>query len=522
MKIAIVFPNLNGSPQTLDLGIAYLATYIKECTHHEVKIIDTTFHRRHWRKHIRKQIEEFKPDVIGFSVLSVLWDYTKLIARDIRSYHNVPHIVGGYQAILAPEETIIADEIDVICTGEGEYTLTEYLNALEKKLPLEGIKGIWYKENGKVIKNEKREAIKDLDIMPFPDWDLFDDIEKYLFFLGRLYVIGTRGCPYKCSFCAEVSLEVVFGGKRWRERTPERYVEEIAYQYEKYKDRGMKGAHLFDTVFSFNDQWFDRWTKAYKEKGLNTKLPFTIFVRPDKHNAAEYKIKELAESGCAQVRMGIESGDDSVRKSELTKPGCSNNTIIEITKKLNRYGILAKSYSIIGFPHDTKKSIKNTIRFADNPMVQTQFVLSYTPIQGTPMANKMKEGMNSAGTKNVYSFHFSGGVKNPNYSWWYVDLMLLWCYLYFGTKQAWYSFTSDPLNFIKVVPSRIFMGIVWGNPLILTTLYGIIHASFWDSWRKTQKKRWDRDYSYAYEETQRQNSTDIFSQENNDRIKMYR
>ncbi|MEQ1879067.1 MAG: radical SAM protein, partial [Bdellovibrionia bacterium] len=382
MKIAIVFPNLNGSPQTLDLGVAYLATYIQERTEHEVKIIDTTFHRRHWKKHVRKQIEEFKPDVIGFSVLSVLWDYTKEIAREIRTYHNVPHIVGGYQAILAPEETIESDLFDAICTGEGELTIVDYLEAIGKNKPLKDVLGIWYRENGKVIKNANRPAIPSLDSLPFPNWDLFDDIEKYLFFLGRLYAIGTRGCPYRCTFCAETSLERanVFAGKRWRERSAERYVEEIAYQYEKYKDRGMHGAHLFDTVFSFNDKWLDNWVEAYRAKGLHKKLPFTIFVRPDKHNASAAKIRLLAQAGCAQVRMGIESGNDDVRKGELRKPGCSNTGIEEITATLSENGILAKTYSIIGFPHDTKQSIVQTIKFADNPLVQTQFVLSYTPI----------------------------------------------------------------------------------------------------------------------------------------------
>lgn len=494
MKIAIIFPNLNGSPQTLDLGVAYLATYIAEKTKHEVKVIDTTFHSRHWRKHVRKQVEEFKPDVIGFSVLSVLWDHTQEIARDIRSYHPVPYIIGGYQAILAPEETIESDLADAICTGEGELTLTEYLDAMEAGRSLQGIQGIWYKENGQIIKNEKRPAIPSLDSLPFPNWDLFEDIDKYLFFLGRLYCIGTRGCPYRCTFCAETSLESahIFGGNRWRERSPENYVAEIAHQYEKYKNRGMIGAHLFDTVFSFNDKWLDTWVEAYQARGLHKKLPFTIFVRPDKHNASPKKIATLAAAGCAQVRMGIESGNDDVRLSELRKPGCTNNGIYSITAKLSEHGILAKTYSIIGFPHDTKESIRKTIRFADNPMVQTQFVLSYTPIQGTPMAMKMKDGMNSKGTNKVYSFHFSGGVKNPNYSSWYVDLMLVWCYLYFGTKQACLSFRSAPINFLKVVPSRIFMGFVWGNPLLLTTLYGIIHASFWDGWRRTQKKKWEK------------------------------
>lgn len=493
MKIALIFPNLHAMPQTLDLGIVYLATYIKERTNHEIIVIDVTYHRRHWRKYVRERIEAFQPDVIGFSTFSVLWDCTKLIRNEIFSYYKkVPVIVGGYQAIMCPEETIEAPEVDLICTGEGEYTLTEYLDALEKDLPLSTVQGIWFKDAfGKVIKNPNRPAIPSLDLLPYPDWDVFEDIDKYLYFLGRLYAVGTRGCPYKCSFCAEVALEVTFKNKRFRERDPIKYVDEIEYQYNKYKDRGMVGAHFFDTVFSFRDEWLEKWTEEYKRRGLDKKLPFTAFARPDHHNMSEKKIKMLAEAGCAQLRMGIESGDSDVRKSELRKPGCSNNTIIEITQKLNAYNILAKTYSIIGFPHDTKKAIWNTLKFADNPYTQTRFVLSYSPIPGTPMAAKVQK-MHRETNIQKYSFHFSGGVKNSNYGPHYINLVLLWCYIYFGLQQAWMSFSTSPILFIRIVSTRLWKGFLWGNPLLLTSLYSIIHASYWPGWRRRQKKFWEK------------------------------
>jgi anaerobic magnesium-protoporphyrin IX monomethyl ester cyclase len=493
MKVVIIFPNLHAMPQTLDLGIGYLATYIQEKTHHEVKVIDVTFHRRHWQEHVRKQIEDFPPDVIGFSSFSVLWDCTRLIANDIFTYYKkVPVIVGGYQAIMCADETIQAKEVDAICTGEGEHTLTAYLNAIEKGESLKGILGIWYKdETGQIIKNANRPAIPSLDEMPFPNWDLFDDIDKYLFFLGRLYAIGTRGCPYKCSFCAEVALEVTFKGGRWRERDPIRYVDEIEYQYNKYKDRGMHGVHLFDTVFSFSEDWLKVWSAEYRRRGLHEKLPFTVFARPDQHNMSDSKIRILAESGCAQVRMGIEAGDSTVRLKELRKPGCTNDTILNRIQKLNENGIMAKTYSIIGFPHDNKESIWKTLKFADNPFVGTKFVLSYTPIPGTPMAAKV---IKMHRDKNIqkYSFHFSGGVDNANYGPHYINLVLLWCYIYFGFKQAWLTFRASPIGFFKILTTRWYRGLQWGNPFLLTTLYALIHASFWPGIRRVQKNHWDR------------------------------
>ncbi|MBY0552889.1 B12-binding domain-containing radical SAM protein [bacterium] len=492
MKIALIFPNLHAMPQTLDLGIVYLATYIKERTEHEVLVIDVTFHSRDWQNYVKQKIEGFQPDVICFSTFSVLWDCAKLITRDIFTYYKkVPVVVGGYQAIMCAQETIEAEEVDIICTGEGELTMAAYLDALKNNLDLSTVHGIWYKDRSGVIMKNPNRGVAHLDDLPFPDWDVFEDIEKYLYFLGRLYAIGTRGCPYKCSFCAETALEVTYKNKRWRERDPIRYVDEIEYQYNKYKNRGMYGLHLFDTVFSFSEEWLIAWTEEYKRRGLHKKLPFTVFARPDQHNMSEKKIQILADAGCAQVRMGIESGDTDIRKTELRKPGCSNNIILDRIQLLNKYGILAKTYSIIGFPHDNKQSIWKTFSFANNPFVQTKFVLSYSPIPGTPMAAKV-EKMHREKNIQKFSFHFSGGVKNSNYGPHYINIMLLWCYIYFGMELAWRSLKSDPINFFKIVPSRIFMGWRWGNPLLLTTLYSLIHATYWPGWRKEQKKYWQK------------------------------
>jgi len=493
MKVAIIFPNLHAMPQTLDLGIAYIATYIEQCTSHQVKVIDVTFHRRHWQKHVRQQIEEFQPDVIGFSTFSVLWDCAKLITNHIFTYYpKKPVIIGGYQAIMCAEETIAATEVDAICTGEGEHTLAEYLDALESGRSLKGVAGIWYKEaDGQIVKNPNRPAIPSLDTLPFPNWDLFDDIEKYLFFLGRLYAIGTRGCPYKCTFCAETALEVTFKGGRWRERDPIRYVDEIEYQYNKFKDRGLSAMHLFDTVFSFSEEWLETWSAEYIRRGLHEKLPFTVFARPDQHNMSDRKIALLAKTGCAQIRMGIEAGDSAVRIKELRKPGCSNDVILNRIQKANEYNILCKTYSIIGFPHDNKDSILRTLKFADNPFVQTKFVLSYTPIPGTPMAAKVKK-MHREKNIQKYSFHFSGGVDNENYGPHYINLMLLGCYIYFGIKQAWLTFRGSPSRFFVVLVSRWYRGLQWGNPFLLTTLYALIHATHWAGWRRQQKRQWEK------------------------------
>jgi hypothetical protein len=144
-------------------------------------------------------------------------------------------------------------------------------------------------------------------------------------------------------------------------------------------------------------------------------------------------------------------------------------------------------------------------------------VLSYTPIPGTPMAKKAIE-MNREKNIQKFSFHFSGGVKNNNYGPHFIHLALLWCYLYFGTKQIWLSFKSSPRTFLKIVPSRIFMGLVWGNPLLLTSLYSLIHADYWVGWRKSQAIYWDKNFKMLYDSQDQQQETINVSERLNEKF----
>jgi radical SAM superfamily enzyme YgiQ (UPF0313 family) len=491
MKVCLIYPNLDGTPQSLDMGVAYLATYIDERTSHKVRIVDLTFHRRHWESYIKEELEKLRPDAVGISVVSLFFDHAKKIAKKIKEHANIPIIVGGYQAIMAPEETMKVEEFDAMCTGDGEYTLEEYLKALECKGDLREVKGIWFRENGKIVKNEKREYNADLDSLPIPNYDLFDDIDKYLYYLQRLYVIGTRGCPYACTFCAESVLNRLNPGKRFRERDPRRYVREIEYLYNKYKNRGIKIAHLYDAVFSFNDKWLNEWADEYKKRGLHKVLPYSTFLKADRRNASDEKIKLLAETGCLQVRIGIESGDDNLRENVINKKGSSDNVAMDVIDECNRYGLIVKTYNILGIPGDTKESMRKTFNYSRTPLIHTPLYFSYTPLPNTPLAECVRAMNESSSAQKVYSFHYSRGARNEGVSPYYVPQLILKSYLYFGSRLVWNVFMANPIIFFPRLLSRICRGFIWDCPLLSTSGYALIDPTFWPNLSKRIKKKWE-------------------------------
>ncbi len=492
MRFAIIYPNLDGTPHSLDMGVAYLATYIDERTDHQVKIIDPTFHTRHWRDYMRKQVESFNPDVVGISVVSLYFDYARIIARFVKTIRPVPIIVGGYHTMMNPDETAAVPDFDAICTGEGEHTLAEYLDRLSSGDDLQAVKGLWFKDGGVLVKNEKRPFNDDLDSLPIPNYNLFDDIDNYLYYLGRLYVIGTRGCPYRCSFCAESVLDSSNPGRRYRERDPKNYVAEIEYLYRTYRNRGMKAAHVYDAVFTFNGSWFREWAEEYQKRGLHEVLPYTTFLKADQRNASEEKLRLLAESGCLQVRIGLESADQGIREEVLNKKGNSPEITREILNTCNRYGMIVKTYCMIGIPGDTLSSIRKTYEFSKTPLIHVPLYFAYTPLPSTPLAERFQSVHRTGGTERIYSYHFSRGAKNEGVPSWYVPWTLIKSYVYYGTRLAWNIFLSNPVIFIPLMLSRIIKGLVFGAPPMISAGYALIHPGFWPGLSRLIRKRWLR------------------------------
>lgn len=493
MRVAIIYPNLDGTVPSLDMGVAYLATYLNERTPHQVRIIDPTFHRRHWESYIRTELDSFGPDVVGMSIVSLYFDYAKEIAGQVKRRRDVPIIVGGFQATMAPEETMGVKDFDALCIGDGEYTMEEYLQALEGGRDLESVKGIWFRRDGGIVRNEMRPHIDDLDCLPVPNYDLFDDIDKYLYFLQRLYIIGSRGCPYSCAFCAESILHKINPGKRFRWREPRRYVGEIKELYDRYGLRGMKAAHAYDSVFTFDLEWLKEWVDEYKKLNLHRKLPYSVFLKADAHNASNEKLALLSESGCVQVRIGIEAGDDAMREKVLNKKGSSGKVLPEIVDKCNQLGFIVKTYSIFGIPGDTKETIRATYNLGRKLKPHVPLFFSYTPLPRTPLAERVSMMNKSRDAQTMYSFHYSKGAANPGVPPSFVPRMILKSYLYFGSRLIWETFISNPLTFLPRMISRVYCGISWGNSMLSVLGYALINPEFWPKLSARIKKRWLRE-----------------------------
>ena len=376
MHISFINPTLGNDYSAMDIAITYLATYVNEKSEHSASIIDLTFHRRHWREHLKARINKYKPDLIGFSTNTMYMQYVKTVMKELKINYKLPIIVGGHHASIYPEDTINIPECDAVYIGDGEIPLLNYLNRVRDNDKPYEIEGIWFKKENHIIRNKGGSFNENIDSLPCPNWDLWEDLDKYFYFLGMLYVIGSRGCPYRCSYCDAHGISDAVKGNYFRMRNPKDYALELLYYWDKYKDRNLRLFQLFDPVFTIDFNWLKEFCYNYRKLGLANKIKFSSFARID--NLDENKLKILSKSGCGLLRVGVETGNEYIRNN-IYKKYVSNKKISEVSKLCKKYNIALTAFYILGGPGETKKTIKETIKFADKIRAERSAFFIYKP-----------------------------------------------------------------------------------------------------------------------------------------------
>lgn len=292
-----------------------------------------------------RELSAFRPDVVGFSVLTPTVPWALRIAR--RAHHELCAltILGNVHVITMPE-IIENDGVDIVCIGEGEHPMVALCAAVDARSDYSQIGGLWVKTPSGVVKNPLPADLEDLDALPFHDRPMYN---KYAFFRHSHYlrlVLG-RGCPFHCSFCTNPVLVKHYGGARYvRKLTPERAVAEIEHTV---RNHPAKVKHIFfvDEVMWVRNDWLREFLTLYKER---VHIPFTGAFRFGP--VEEDDIRLMAEAGAKAMILAPESGDEAQRKGIMQKP-VSDEQIIHIAALLRKNGISHGSSAFFGLPGDT-------------------------------------------------------------------------------------------------------------------------------------------------------------------------
>lgn len=355
MRVLLIYPGrlLYGEQP---LGILYLSSALKHAGH-ETKIwvphLYDYFKRKltFSRSSLIKEIEQFNPNLIGFSIDSTTFFFALEIAKIVKEHTRVPIIFGGPHTTVDPENTLKYPLVDMICVGEGEEALVELVSRMEEDSDITDIANIWCKSNDQIFINPIRPLRQDLDSLPLPDRDAFP-IKVYS--KQGLNVITSRGCPYHCSYCIEDYWHHLYSekGDRVRFRDIKNVISELKVVIKNYTPRLI----IFsDETFTLNRNRCIEFCHYYeKEIGI----PFLCQTRA---NTVNYEtLDALKRAGCISVGIGIEAGNDHIR-NDILERGLSRETMINAFAMAKKIGLSTNSFNLIGAPFETEETIWDTI-----------------------------------------------------------------------------------------------------------------------------------------------------------------
>ncbi|MFO0945717.1 MAG: cobalamin-dependent protein [Planctomycetota bacterium] len=392
------------SPITPPLGIAYLAAMLEE-NGTKVAVIDA----------IAEGVEQFiesdgyvfqgltteqtvaridgETDMIGISIMFTQdWPCLLELIRAIRKRFPETMIVAGGEHITALPEFSLENcpELDVCALGEGEETIVDLVNHVDSGGSLHDVAGIAFREGGKVVRTVVRKRIRDVDALPIPSWDLFpmdvymDSRNAHGVYLGKsIGILATRGCPYKCTFCSNP----VMYGNLWMARSPSLVLDEIELYIKKY---GIRNVDFYDLTFILKKSWIIEFCRLIEERGLQFTWQLPTGTRSevidDEVSAALYR------TGCRNITYAPESGSPDTL--ERIKKRVHLPKLVDSIRSALRQKINVKCNIVIGFPHETRQHVLQTIVFCWKLAVigvQDVGMFIFSPYAGSQLFDELRK-----------------------------------------------------------------------------------------------------------------------------------
>src|SRR5262245_3245672 len=334
----------------------------------------STFHQfYHFGKpfdDIEAEVAELKPNVVGISSLFTPYFREALeVAARVKQRTDAIVVMGGAHASAAPESLLASPHVDYVIRGEGEKPFVELLRCLTHQESIEKVANLAYKSNGEFVFNpiEDNSLIDDL---PIPDLSDFTPATYTLAGKPMTFMITSRSCPHKCSFC---SVHTTFG-TNYRRRSLDNVLGEIELRYR----QGYRVIDFEDDNLTYYKQTFKELCRCLIGRFPNRELEFVAMNGISYLSLDDELLELMYQAGFSQLNLALVSSDKTVR--ETTKRPHTVEAYLRVVKKAHELGFKVVSYQILGLPNESLDSMVQTLAFN----ARLPVLLGASPFYRTP------------------------------------------------------------------------------------------------------------------------------------------
>ena len=352
------------------LGLAYIATFIREFGYVS-KIIDLS-HPFVTLSTLIDFLEGNTVRIVGLSCSTEAYNTAVRLSSIIkRIYPDVVIVLGGYHVSFEYETTLKNNDVDYVVIGEGELVFKQICDAIiRKEGKIFDVKGIAYKNSGKIIKTQVMPFINDLDSLPIPDRSFFDNLHEYPI---PATISTSRGCPGKCIFCSASALS----GGRYRLRSADNIVSEFEYLY----SFGFNHICVIDDTMTADLKRLD----GILDKLIKKRIGVTWYCESRVDSLSKSVLVKMKDAGVVAIQFGVESGSQSIL--DCIKKNIKIEQILRVFEWCHELGISTMTNFIVGLPSDTHDTIQKSNDLA-NVLIEKGASVTFsicTPFPGTPI-----------------------------------------------------------------------------------------------------------------------------------------
>lgn len=365
------------------LSLATIAAQAKN-NGHKVDILDLSY-REYNPDLVLDRVAKNSYDIVGFTGTTPLFPQVIQLSNRIKKLSSKIFTVGGGAHCSAlPEKSVEEANLDAVCMGEGDFTLSQIADGVA----LKDISGLVYRENGGAIRrNPHRDWLKDLDDLPMPAWDLFN-LKDYEPYTSRLlaerppvcFFETTRGCVFRCDYCASKMTK----GSALRKKSVDRVIEEMKYM----KSFGFKEFFIVDDIFTTDVERTKEICRRMIAENIDMAWQCQNGIRVDAGDQEMFDL--MRKAGCYKVAFGFESGNDEVLK-EFGKGGRATvERAFDTVRMARRAGLEVFGYFMVGLLNDTEETMRDTVEFGRRLQPDILKISICIPFPGTQMFNELE------------------------------------------------------------------------------------------------------------------------------------